>query len=416
MTSQQVKLGFVRDPTVANAPIRLRTLQLADGKRNVSGPIFVFAEPDQDVQNHTELMKVGTVKSALEGIDRERNPFITLKKPLIDSYLDGDLNPSFNGRMLDELYENPSEHSILNGSMSFSSQTEQLLAQQVAVLTRQLEMRNRRKDLNDLVKKFSLQPFGGKSDGKTFMRMFEDECLKYELTEEKEKVEALRAFCRDSALGWWEANRAKLSVCNWSAWKSSFLAIFGPKTWRDVRLAYGYVWKFGAFRDYAIEKERLLLELDSMMSENVRIDNIVIGLPLYIQDELKRDELKSVNQLVTVLTQLNPRSRGSFQTAKSSNWRDDRVEPKRGARSFENEKKPCMFCELIGFKKNFHPVEKCRNRAKAEEAIKSSGSRGPPNVNLNATASTSDSDSDSRSEASYSDRSEKSRYLENSGN
>ena len=139
--SQQVKLGFVRDPSVPDNPIKLRTLQIADGKLGTSGPVFIFAEEDQNVTNHADLMELPAVKKALAGIQEKRNPFITLKKPLSDRYLDEDLNPMFGGKM------------------------------------------KKRKDLNDLVKKFSLKPFDGKGDGQIFMRTFEDECKKYDVCE-----------------------------------------------------------------------------------------------------------------------------------------------------------------------------------------------------------------------------------------
>lgn len=411
--SQQVKLGFSRDPMIADSPIKLKTLQLADGKRNPVGPIYVFAEADQDVKHHSELMESATVKSAVQGISKERNPFVTLKTPLLDIYLDEDRNPHFKNKMLDELFDNNMEPNSSSHSIQFKTETEQLLAQQVSMLQRQLEMKNKRKDLNDLVKKFVLQPFTGKSDAKVFMRSFEDECQKYDVLEEKEKVDALRSFCKEAALTWWDTNRSKLSVSNWSAWKSSFIAIFGPKTWREARIAYGYIWKFGPYRDYALEKERLLLELDSTMSESIRIDNIVIGLPLHVQDDLNRDSIKTVNQLINELTQLNPRPKSKFhsssaKSSSSSTWRDEPRKSRTEYKTRESDKSPCMFCELIGYKGNFHPVDQCRNRRKAEDLIKSARTSKSARVNMNRTEDTSESESDGSTASSGSEQSHRS--------
>lgn len=418
--NQQVKLGFVCDRTDSNDPIiKLKTIQLADGKRNGTGPVFVFAEGDQSTKtNHANLMALPSVKTALSGISKERNPFITLKTPVLEEYLDEDQNPQYKGSMLDELNEPLAEHSILNGSMSFSSQTEQLLAQQVANLQKQLEAKNKRKDLHDLLKKFSLQEFKGKSDGRVFMRTFEEECLKQDIVLPSEKVTALKEFCKDTAAAWWDANKLKLSVENWAAWKTSFLTYFGPKSFREVRMAYNYVWKFGSFFEYAVEKERRLLELNERMSEREVVDNVVLGLPLYIQDELSRDELKTMAQLVTELTRLNPKPYHSTakSASKSNNWREEpRIEQKK------YEKEPCLFCSLLGYGERFHAASKCRNKSKAEELIKSAQKKpfSKAKVNLNEadgeySSESSSSEDSRRSDASKSSRSSQSSQSEQS--
>ena len=412
--SQQVKFGFVVDRSDPSVPVtKLKTIQLANGRRETVGPVFAFVEENQNVENHRQLMQMTSVKTALNGIAKERNPFITLSQPVLEEYLHDDLNPKFKDQLLDELTEALPEHSILNGSMSFSSQTEQLLAQQVASLTRQLEMRNKRKDLNDLVKKFSLQPFTNKGDGRIFMRTFEEECLKYDIVQSNEKVDALKSFCKDTALSWWNASRVKLSVENWAVWKSTFLCVFGPKTFREARMAYGYVYKFGSFRDYAIEKEQRLLELDSTLPESARIDGVVVGLPLYIQDELKRDELKTMNQLLMELTHLNPKpNQSSYSKRSSGNWRDEPKSEPKGERKFEKE--PCSLCALMGYEGRFHTAAKCRNKSKAEEMIKR-GQQKPFKVNLHEAEDDSVSESSESADSSGSSSTEKSHRSSRSG-
>lgn len=159
------------------------------------------------------------------------------------------------------------------------------------------------------------------------------------------------------------------------------------------------MYKTGTYKDYAIEKEKLLLQLDSNMTEAAVIDNIVIGLPLHVQDELNREELKSTNQLMAELSQFTARpQRSSFAGSKSANWREERGKPKVAPKVFEKEKKPCTFCELIGYENFFHPLEKCRNRSKAEQLIKSPKSGKALGVHANSIdesecESTSDSDS-----------------------
>ena len=403
--SQQVKFGFVVDRSNPQEPVTLlKTIQLADGQRGTVGPIFAFAEGDGNMKKHQALMNLQGLQSALKGIANERNPFITLKQPVLDEYLDGDLNPKFNEQLLDELTETLPEHNILNGSMSFSSQTEQLLAQQVASLTRQLELRNKRKDLNDLIKKFSLQSFNGEGDEKMFRRTFEDECQKHDVIQSNERVDALRSFCKDTALTWWGASRVKLNVENWAAWRTAFLLIFGPKTFREVRMAYGYMYKFGSFHDYAIEKEQRLLELDGTLTEMAIIDSIVIGLPLYVQDELKRDELKTVNQLLVQLTQMSPKpnnNSASRNSTKSGSWRDD---PRREIK--KSEKEPCQLCTLLGHNDRYHPVDRCRNKAKAEELIKSAKMK-KFNINLHEAEKSCESE-DSRTSSSSESEAERS--------
>jgi hypothetical protein len=50
----------------------------------------------------------------------------------------------------------------------------------------------------------------------------------------------------------------------------------------EVRYAYNFRYISGSFVEYAIKKERLILEVRRKTSEETRINLIVIGLPIYI--------------------------------------------------------------------------------------------------------------------------------------
>ena len=53
--------------------------------------------------------------------------------------------------------------------------------------------------------------------------------------------------------------------------------------------------------DYAIKKEKFLIEADPEMPEKTKINHMVIGLPINIQNELDKHEIKETNYLLSLV-------------------------------------------------------------------------------------------------------------------
>lgn len=89
-----------------------------------------------------------------------------------------------------------------------------------------------------------------------------------------------------------------MSLSKWSEWSTSFLLVYADKSWSNVRFAYNFKYINGLLIDYALKKERLLLDIESSISNISRIHLIVIGLPLNIQDKLDKEEITNTDILM----------------------------------------------------------------------------------------------------------------------
>lgn len=76
------------------------------------------------------------------------------------------------------------------------------------------------------------------------------------------RVEALRFFLIGSPKDWYETNLKKIGSANWPEWKRPFLIVFVEKGWSTVRRVFNLKYFACSLIDYALAKERLLLEID----------------------------------------------------------------------------------------------------------------------------------------------------------
>jgi len=102
----------------------------------------------------------------------------------------------------------------------------------------------------------------------------------------------------ESAKEWYFSNLRKLSLSQWPEWSISFLLVYADKSWSNVRFAYNYKYINGSIMEYALKKERLILDIESSMSNISRINLIFIGLPLNIQDKLDKEEITNTDLLM----------------------------------------------------------------------------------------------------------------------
>ncbi|XP_050575818.1 uncharacterized protein LOC126915293 isoform X2 [Bombus affinis] len=159
-----------------------------------------------------------------------------------------------------------------------------------------LQKRNKSKieDMN-----FSIKQFGGTHKATDWISEYEEECRKYEIKSDEEKVK-------------------------------------------------------GSFIEYALGKERLILEIKRKIPEDERIHAVVIGLSIEIQDKIERESVQSTNDLIRILGQYEDQRKRKETQGRKINL-DKKANP-------PFKKQPCTICEALNFLGRFHPVGLCRNR------------------------------------------------------
>lgn len=78
----------------------------------------------------------------------------------------------------------------------------------------------------------------------------------------------------------------------WSIWKSKFCETFANKGWNPVTYALSFKYKDGSLLDYAMRKEKLLLDMRRSIDPSTSIDLIAADLPEYILNRIDREILK----------------------------------------------------------------------------------------------------------------------------
>lgn len=326
---------------------------------------FIFPEEHQLVNNHPELLEQSTIRYAVNSIKRVghyRNVKTVLQEELASKYIDADGNFVFEETVLEELESN-------SMPVTQDDDTAPSLSDELLSVLRSLKIDETKKEprWSDVEKRFAIEKYSGKENARGWMTSFENECARHEMKTDTQRIKCLKLFLVDSALDWYKSNAIKLKDAEWSDWSDSFLKVYSDKGWSRVRHAYNYKHLGGSFIDYALEKERLILEVESRASQYSMINQIVIGLPTYIQDKLDREEIQSTDNLMNKLRQYetNP-------AKKSSNNPTNQEYPKRNydrVQGNANEKKPCHICESKGFPGRFHPSEKCRNKPRISGGI-----------------------------------------------
>lgn len=180
----------------------------------------------------------------------------------------------------------------------------------------------------------------------------------------------MRLFLEEGAKEWYSSSLRKLSLSEWSDWSTSFLLVYADKSWTNVRFAYHYKYINGSLIDYALKKERLILEMESSMSNISRINLIVMGLPFNIQDKLDKEEINSTDLLFNRIrmydTGYNKQKREDKMKYNSNNITTigkSNVEKKFTTVSKPfYEKKPCSMCEALNKPERYHPCYLCRNK------------------------------------------------------
>lgn len=338
---------------------------------------FSFPEEFQRLLNHEELVKLPSIKSALNVLkarNQYRNVNVTLPEAVQQLYMDEDENFIFKNHLLAE-----TKFVSIPSQPSSDAKMDEL----VTCLSKPRE-----ESVKDIIKHFLIDQFSPKNRNvEAWCTLFEKESLRFKLVGQKQ-IEVLKS-CLDPCMNdWFAVNQRRLpNEASWKDWKAKLISTFGDNSWRPIRYAYNFKFLNGSLIDYAVKKEKMLLELDRNLSDVIILDLIVVGLPLHIQNTLNRHSVTSIEKLHDKLKKYDGEDKFSensnknkfsqknssnfncsFSNNSSKNFEESQNKNKSKNAGFINLvdkkkstsiRKPCSICATRGYSDRFHPESSC---------------------------------------------------------
>ena len=335
------------------------------------------------VELHTELLKKKSVQSAADTVAVRRHCQTALTGDLKKVYMDEDDNLAFNGAILDE--EGDESDPKNDTKPKQHKQEDGYLLSRIAELElRNLQLTQEKEQirLRDIEKALTIDKFNGKQNTIDWIERFERECARNKITSGERLIEALRFFLADSAVDWYQAKYKQLNLSDWKPWKESLLEIYADKGWASVNRAYDFKFIGGLSLDFALRKDKLLLEADPEMTAKSRVGAIVCCLPKEIQKELDREKIKTVDQLCMELRRLDDPKINKKQSQKSDgnhkNTQNDKQQNENrsggnNVKRSDSNREPCFMCTFIGLTNppRYHAPSKCENKQKYAAKLQS---------------------------------------------
>lgn len=300
---------------------------------DTQGQTYIMPREYQSVQLHKEIMKheiFDKIKKSLQKRHDKRQVWITLTKDMKSTYLD-DGNIQFDGYLLEKL--EPSQESSSTESLS-------------------KKIGNKTK----LLAEFSIQKFSRNTTNvQQWLDIYESECARLQIDTDLRKIEMLRLLLEDTCLDWYTSMIIKYTIdSEWSVWKKSLCEAFADKGWLPIRYAISFKYIQGSMLEYALKKERLLLETNKSTDKKTLIYLIATGLPNFIMDKIDRESLKEVNDLFNCIRGLETFAR-KYDRKKTQSTGNTYIKPE----IKQTGKKSCKICENNGKFNRFHPENVC---------------------------------------------------------
>ncbi|KOB66552.1 Uncharacterized protein OBRU01_21063 [Operophtera brumata] len=343
-------------------------LAASDGKTNVicitsiqtpDGLVFGIPDDQKPASKHTGISTSDVytkIKNSLKRRHQTRKLWIPLTPELRKIYLDEGENIQFGDQYLEEIKE---ETKLSNNKST--------------------EIGN--KNLGKTAKRFLLDKFSGKtSNVDQWIHEYENECTRFEIIQDAEKIETLKHLLEKQCLDWYTSMIIKFTVnLEWAIWKNNLCETYGNKGWSTVKYAYTFKFQGGSLLEYATKKERLLLEINKEIDTQTMINLIVMGLPDYIIFKMDKGSIKSTANLYNEI--------GKHEhTINKNNYN------KYKKNTFDNKGKldklnPCIICEKLNKGSRFHSEEKCWFKQTDEYENKRSHSKKVNNTILDVELS-----------------------------
>lgn len=304
--------------------------------------VFLIPEELQPVSLHKQILTTttyATVKSTLKKRYQTRNVWIKTTQDILKTYVDEDDNMIFLDQFLEESTQ---EKLAIASKMSSEDPIVKILEKLV-----EDKQNEDKKCIKKLAERFVIEKFNGKnSSAYQWMEVFEKECARFDIVKEEEKIEIFRLFLEKSCIDWYSSMMIKHGLhSEWSEWKSSFLQTYTNKGWTSSKYALSFRYQSGSLLEYAVKKEKLLLQERKTIDEGTLIDIIAAGLPDFITDRINKEEIVHAKDLFNELGKLEH----LVQRKKIIKRKED-TKP---------IKEKCTICEKLNKGVRYHPEDSC---------------------------------------------------------
>ena len=304
------------------------------------------------VSKHEELTKTDIFKRVKKSFTKKgqnRTVWITLTEEMEHQYFDEEGNIMFNDLYLEQ---------IIKTDVTESQKKESQL------------------NLKHVAEKFMIENFTSRhSNAKQWLETFEKECKRFEINEDKTRIEILRLFLDKSCSAWHSATLTMLTIeAGWSEWKERFLETFAEKGWTTGMYAIYYRYKEGSLTEYAMRKEKLLLDMDNDISSKTLLLLIAAGLPEFVRNKIDKENCENSTKLLHEIRKCENLVNKNIFTRK-----EDKYDNKK---KFER-KKSCKNCENLNKGTRYHPEDSCWFKKKERNESGEIGNNSIIEVNLN---------------------------------
>lgn len=356
----------------------------ADGKSNIicitsigtpTGQVFSIPDECQPASLHQVITKTSNyakVRKTLNTRHQTRKIWITLTDEISKIYLDEGENLQFNDFYLEEMIENIQEDK------SLSSSSNRTLEKLLEKLLEEKQTNPETQNLGKISKDFMIEKFNGRNaNAHQWIKSFNKECERFHIKEDHKKIEILKNFLEYAGIDWYSCSLIKFTVeSEWNKWEKNFCDTFGNKGWSPIRYALSFKYQMGSLLDYALKKEKILLEVRKSIDTGTLIDLIAAGLPNYLTDKIDRENLQETEDLYNELGKLEHLVVKNKYDKKSYTYSDTKTKK-------NEEKKPCTICISEKKGKRFHPEENCWFKEKNHKDIVKSVNNSELEIELN---------------------------------
>lgn len=262
---------------------------------------YLIPEEFQAVQFHKHVQAskaFNTLRNTLKKRHQTRNVWIKMTEELLQTYCDEDENMIFQDQFLEEITQG---QSTIGKTRDLEDPLTKILEKLI-----ESQQNKEKQSIKKLADRFVIEKFDGRSASAChWMETFEKECARFNIEKDEEKIEIFRLFLDKSGADWYSSMMIKYSLqSEWSEWKSNFLQTYANKGWNASKYALFYRYQSGSLLEYAIKKEKLLLEVRKTIDHGTLIDIIAAGLPDYITDRINKEEIVQTKELFNELGKL----------------------------------------------------------------------------------------------------------------
>lgn len=355
-----------------------------DGKSNIicitsiattEEKVFVIPAQYQNANLHKAIINTTSyakVKKSLNKRHQMRKIWMSVTKDIAEVYLDEENNLQFNDFYLEEMLEET------NSTAPIPSVSDVRLEKLLEKLLENKPTKSETQNLGKIAKDFTIEKFTGRnSNAHQWIQDFNKECERFQIQEDKKKIEILKNFLEHSSLDWYGCMMIKLTVeSEWSKWEKHFCETYANKGWSPIRYAMSFKYRGGLLLEYALKKEKLLLEVRKSIDTGTLIDLITCGLPNYVADKIDRETLRGTEDLYNELGRLEYLVGKTKYENKKDKYSDNKYKK-------VEDKIPCSICVNEKKGKRYHSEDSCWFNATNKKSVVKTVNNSELEVELN---------------------------------